>query len=234
MMVDVDEDFPVADARDDPAQALKTRAIRGNDAVELHAAFGFLEQSVAVQKFVLLRDGILIPAGHFFALVLQGQRETKLRPDTIAIGPDVSGNAESFALADRSKNTVNDFGITFHNLIFKVGGGRGFFQFLHDLQHSVAAHDGIVEGKFQLRRVFQDDGLADEPLDAHAMLGEQLKAALLLVGIAEDADENGRGLEIAGHVDVVDRNQTAFAHMKFAADGFADFTLQQFTHALES
>jgi hypothetical protein len=69
---------------------------------------------------------------------------------------------------------------------------QGFFQFLNDLEHAVAAYDGIIEGKFQLRRVFQDDGPADEPLKADAMLVEQLKAALLLVGIAEDADENRR------------------------------------------
>ena len=86
---------------------------------------------------------------------------------------------------------------------------RGLFQFLDDLQHAVAAHDGIVEDKFQRRRVFQDDGAADQPLDADAMLVEHLKAALLLVGIAEDADEDGGGLEVAGHVHVVDGDQAA-------------------------
>ena len=56
----------------------------------------FLEQAVGVEKFVFLRDGILVPAGDFFPFVLQGQREAELRADAIAIGPDVADNAKSF------------------------------------------------------------------------------------------------------------------------------------------
>ena len=41
-------------------------------------------------------------------------------------------------------------------------------------------------------------------------------------------------LQIAGHVHVVDGDQAALADVEFAADGFADFALQQFAHALES
>jgi hypothetical protein len=57
------------------------------------------------------------------------------------------------------------------------------------------------------------------------MLVEELKTALLLVGIAEDADENRRRFEVAGHVHVIDRDQAGFADVKFAADGLADFAL---------
>src|SRR5208337_4902076 len=63
---------------------------------------------------------------------------------------------------------------------------------------------------------------------------EQLKAALLLVGIAENTDENRRRLEVTSQVHVVDRDQAGFADVKFAADGLADFALQKFAHALES
>ena len=66
------------------------------------------------------------------------------------------------------------------------------------------------------------------------MLVKHLKAALLLVRIAEDADEDGGGFEVARHVHVVDGNQSALADVKFTSHGLADFALQKFAHALES
>jgi hypothetical protein len=66
------------------------------------------------------------------------------------------------------------------------------------------------------------------------MFGEEMEAALFLVGVAQDADEHDGGLQIAGHVHVVDADQTRFAHVEFAADGFADFALEKFAHTLES
>src|SRR5208337_1090922 len=128
------------------------------------------------------------------------------------------------------KNCHSDHSFSFFRILCR----RVFFQLLDDLEHAVAAHDGIVKGKFQPRRVFQDDGAGDQPLDADTMLIETLKAALLLVGIAENADEDRRGLEVARHVHVVDRNQPALADVAFTADGFADGALQKFAHALES
>jgi hypothetical protein len=66
------------------------------------------------------------------------------------------------------------------------------------------------------------------------MLGEQLKAALLLVRVAKDADEDDGGFQIAGDIHVVDGDQARVADVKFAADGLADFALEQFAHTLES
>ena len=106
-----------------------------------------------------------------------------MRAHAIAVGPDVADDAKGFAFADGVENAVNDFRIAFHGSVSSPSG-LGFFQFLDDLQHAIAAHDGIVEGKFQLGRVFQDDGLGDQALNAHTMLVEQLESALLLVGIA--------------------------------------------------
>ncbi len=77
-MVNVDEDFPVADARNNLAQALKTGAIRCHDAVKLHSAFRLLEQTVAVEETVFVGNRVLIPAEHFFAFILQGQGQAEL------------------------------------------------------------------------------------------------------------------------------------------------------------
>jgi len=138
----------MADAPADLAQTLETRAVGGDDAVKFHAAFRLLEQSILIEEFVFLRDGIFIPAKNLFAIVLERQCKTELRADTIPIGPDVPKDANRFAFADGVKNSVDNFWITFHNLIFSAVGGRGFFQFPHDLQHAIAAHDGIVKNKF--------------------------------------------------------------------------------------
>jgi hypothetical protein len=233
-MVNVDENFPMADAPADLAQTLETRAVGGDDAVEFHAAFRLLEQSILTEEFVFLREWIFIPAKNLFAFALERQCKTELRADTIPIGPDVSKNANRFAFADDVKNPINDFWITFHNLIFSAVGGHGFFQFPHDLQHAIATDDGIVRNKFQRRRVFQNNSAPDQTLDADTTLGKQLKPVFLLLGSAKDADENGRGLEVALHVHVIDGDQTGFADKKFTADDLADFALEQFADALES
>ena len=173
--------FRFGDALADRAQALEAGAVGGDHAVEFQAALRLLEQAVGVEKLVFLRDGILVPADDLLAFVLQRQRQAELRADAIAVRPDVADDAKGLALADGVEDAVNDFRMTFHSLII-LASRRGFFQFLDDLEHAVAAHDGIVQGKFQRRRVFQDDGAADQALDADAMVVEQLKAALLLVG----------------------------------------------------
>ena len=111
------------------------------------------------------------------------------------------------------------------------GDRRGLVQLLDDLQHAVAAHDGIVHDEAQRGGVFQDHGLGHESLDAGAMFGEQRQAALLLVGVAEDADEDDGGLQVAGAVHVVDGDQAGLAHVEFAADGLADRALEQFAHS---
>jgi hypothetical protein len=71
-------------------------------------------------------------------------------------------------------------------------------------------------------------------LNADTTLGKQLEPVFLLVWSAKDAHKNGRGLEVACHVHVVDGNQADFLDMEFAANGLADFTLEQLADALES
>jgi len=66
------------------------------------------------------------------------------------------------------------------------------------------------------------------------MLGEQLKAALLLVGVAEDAYVNNRRSHVARHVHVVDGDQAGFVDVELAADGFTDLLLEQFADSLDS
>src|ERR1017187_328992 len=113
-MVNVDENFPVRDALADLSQALKARAIGGDDTVEFPAGFRLLKQSGGVEKFVFLRKEILVPADDFFAFVLERQREAELRTHAIAVGPEVADDAKGFAFADDIEHPINDFRITFH------------------------------------------------------------------------------------------------------------------------
>ena len=56
----------------------------------------------------------------------------------------------------------------------------------------------------------------------------------MLLRVAQDADENGGRVQIAGHVDIVDGDEAGLAHLKFPPDSLADFALEQLAHALES
>jgi hypothetical protein len=66
------------------------------------------------------------------------------------------------------------------------------------------------------------------------MFVEHLQAALLLVGIAEDANEHDGGPEIAAHVNVVDRDEADIVDVELAADGLANRALQQLAHPFMS
>ena len=55
------------------------------------------------------------------------------------------------------------------------------------------------------------------------MAHQQREATLLLVGAAKNADEDDRGMQVAGDVHVVDSDQAGLADLELAADGFAYF-----------
>jgi hypothetical protein len=114
VVVNVDENFPLRNASAGLAQPLEAGAVYGNDTIEFETTPRLLEQSVGVQKFVFLRDRVLVPANDFFAFVLQRQRQPELRADAIAIGPDMADDADGFAPANGVENAVNDFRVTFH------------------------------------------------------------------------------------------------------------------------
>ena len=62
----------------------------------------------------------------------------------------------------------------------------------------------------------------------------KIQAPLLLVGVAENADEDNRRVQITGDVDIIDGDQARFADRELPADDFANLALQEFAHALES
>src|SRR5690349_16687069 len=68
----------------------------------------------------------------------------------------------------------------------------GSFKFLNDLENPVAACHRIVDHEFQSWSVLQDDGASHQPLNALTVAREQAEPAFLLLGIAEDTDENNR------------------------------------------
>ena len=74
-MVDVNQKTSVDNAWTDFSQALKTGAIRGDDAVEVFVRFGLLQDSVGIEKLQLAWHIIFVPADDFFALVFQRARQ---------------------------------------------------------------------------------------------------------------------------------------------------------------
>jgi hypothetical protein len=103
------------------------------------------------------------------------------------------------------------------------------FQFVEDLHDAIAAHHRVIKLKAQRRGVLQHDGLGQQALEADAFFGEGGEAAFLLVRVAEDADEDGGGFQIARALDVVDGDQANGGHVELAANGFANRAFQQFT-----
>src|SRR5688572_27435645 len=66
--------------------------------------------------------------------------------------------------------------------------------------------------------VFQHHGLGQQILEAHPLFGEHGDAALLLVGISEDADVNDRRSEIARAINIVDGDQSRVRDIELPAD----------------
>jgi hypothetical protein len=96
------------------------------------------------------------------------------------------------------------------------------FQFVKDLKHFVSLLNRIVNNEAQRGRVFEDDGFSDESSDVLLVLVQLDKTALLLVGVAEDADEHRRAAKIAAANDVIDGDESGFANRNFTANEFAD------------
>lgn len=106
------------------------------------------------------------------------------------------------------------------------------FKLLDYLQDPVAARHRVVDHEFQSRSVFQNNGASHQALNALTVAREQTEPAFLLLGIAEDADENNCRVQVARDIDVIDRHQPRFIDREFAANDFADLALQEFAHPL--
>jgi hypothetical protein len=107
------------------------------------------------------------------------------------------------------------------------------FKFVNDLENPVSLFDGFIQVETQLGGVFEDNGFANEPLDAFAVLLQFRQSLFPLVFVAEHADVNGGGLEVTGYLDVVYSNEPGGADGNFTADNFTQFAFQQFLHPLE-
>jgi hypothetical protein len=109
-------------------------------------------------------------------------------------------------------------------------GGIALLELIHNLQDAVAPHDGIIDQEFEGRCVFQHHRPAYKTLDAFAMLEEQGEASFLLFGIAQNADEYNRRMQVAGDLDVIDGNQAGIADSELTADDLTDLALQELAH----
>ena len=59
------------------------------------------------------------------------------------------------------------------------------------------------------------------------MPGQQRETPLLLVGIAQATCKDDGRVQVAGDIDIIDRDEASFADGNFAADDFADLAFQQ-------
>ena len=114
VVINVDENFAIADAFADLAEAVEAGAIGGDDAVEFFAVLRLVEQSFGIEKFVFLRDGVLVPDGDFFAGVAKGEGEGDLGANAIAIGAHVADDAKGAVFANDFEDAINDFWIRLH------------------------------------------------------------------------------------------------------------------------
>jgi hypothetical protein len=115
-----------------------------------------------------------------------------------------------------------------------VRAGVGFFELVDDLQDTVTANDGVIDDELESGGIFENDGAADEALDTFAMAREEIQTALLLLGIAENADKDYGRVQVAGHIDIIDRNQSRLADRELPANNLSNLSFQEFTDALKS
>jgi len=114
VVIDVDEELAVGNAGTDFPKPLEAGGVSGDDAIEFLAAFWLLERMVAVEEFIFLRVAIFVPAKNLFAFVAQGEAESKLRANAIAIRPDMAHDANGPALANAVEDAINDFRVRLH------------------------------------------------------------------------------------------------------------------------
>jgi hypothetical protein len=112
--------------------------------------------------------------------------------------------------------------------VFTVGS----FKLLNYLEDPVAARHRVVNHEFQSWSVFQNDGASHQALNALTVAREQTQPAFLLLGIAQDADEHNSRMQVARHIDIIDRYQASLIDGEFPANDFADLALQEFAHSL--
>jgi hypothetical protein len=72
VVIDVDQELAVGNAWGDGTQALEAGRVGSDYAIEFKTCLGFLEEMIRIEKLLLLRIAVFIPADDFFALVLQG------------------------------------------------------------------------------------------------------------------------------------------------------------------
>jgi hypothetical protein len=118
--------------------------------------------------------------------------------------------------------------------LFARAGVFGFLELVDDLQDAVSADHRVIDDELECGSVFEDNRSPDHALDAFAVANQEIQTALLLFSIAQDADEDDSRVEIPGNIDVVYGHQPHLAHRELATDHFADLSLQEFAHTLES
>ena len=114
MMVDVDEEPPILDTMGDFTEALEARAIGRDHAVKFLSPPWRFQQLARIEECQFVGHGVLIPADDAFILREQGQRQTQLRTDTVAVRADVAGDADALAAVDRFEEAIHNLGVGFH------------------------------------------------------------------------------------------------------------------------
>src|SRR5579884_2802486 len=120
VMVNIDEQFALADVPPSLAQAFETGRIGRNNAIEFLARFWPLHKFIGIEKCQLIGHRVLIPAGDFFALIAQRKRHCQLRANAITIRSDVPDHAKGAVSVDSFKDAVNDFWVWLHQEAWRV------------------------------------------------------------------------------------------------------------------
>ena len=109
-MVDVHERAAVPDVLRGVSQSVEGGAVGGDDDVEAVSGGGAADAAFGVEELELGRDGVLVPDGYVLARALQGQRQAKLRPDAIAIRPDMPDDTDGVGGPEEAEDLLGGLG----------------------------------------------------------------------------------------------------------------------------
>src|SRR5438270_2367118 len=103
----------------------------------------------------------------------------------------------------------------------------GFLELFDNLQDAVSAHHRIVHNEFGRRCIFESHGAADQTLDSLTVPGQKVQPTFLLLGVAEDTDEDDGTMKIPGDINIVNGHQASFTDRELTPNDFPNLALEE-------
>src|SRR5262245_55897322 len=113
-MVDVDQQIAILNALLGVAESLQAGRVQSHNAVEVLPVARLFDELISIEEDQFFRNIVIVPTRDFLALVSQREGERQLGADTIPVWPDVSHDANGFALPDALEDAANDPRSIFH------------------------------------------------------------------------------------------------------------------------